>query len=147
MKKSRITCIASLLLIGHFWNPPAQAQGLQNLHRITASVFNSHVEYHQINIPKGKEVTLAQVKDAIIQAALDKGWHADEAGPGEVRVTLKWKDHSAVSSVFYTQKTYSIKLDSSVNLKEENGNIHKKYNEEVRALQSEIDRRLYLHAH
>ncbi len=94
-----------------------------------------------------KPMTLAQVKDAIIQAALDKGWHADEAGPGEVRVTLKWKDHSAVSSVFYTQKTYSIKLDSSVNLKEENGNIHKKYNEEVRALQSEIDRRLYLHAH
>ena len=67
MKKSQITCIASLLLIGHFWNLPAQAQGLQNLHRITASVFNSHVEYHQINIPKGREVTLT-----------------DLAGPGKV---------------------------------------------------------------
>jgi len=99
-------------------------------------------------IPKPSEgLTLDQIKDNIIQAALDKGWHVDDVGPGELRVTLKWKDHSAISSVFYNKKSYSIKLDSSRNLKEQNGQIHRKYNQEVQALEAEIDRRLYRPIH
>jgi len=38
------------------------AQGLEGLYRITDSVSQSHVEYHQINIPKGKHCDLANLK-------------------------------------------------------------------------------------
>ncbi len=83
------------------------------------------------------------VKATIIQAAIDKGWRIQEIGPGELQATVAWKDHSATSNIFYSLKNYSITLDSSKNLKEQNGTIHRKYNQAVQALENEIDKRLY----
>ena len=36
--------------------------GLENLYRVTDGVFDSHVEYHQLNIPSGHEAMLADLK-------------------------------------------------------------------------------------
>ncbi len=97
-----------------------------------------------VRIPRPAEaLTLDQIKNNIVQAALDKGWLVDDAGPGELRATLKWKNHVAITVIRYSKSTYSIKLASSRNLKEENGMIHRKYNLEVQALEAEIDKRLY----
>ncbi len=99
-------------------------------------------------IPKPAEsLTQEQIKDIIIGAAHDKRWRIDEVGPGELRATLNWQNHSAISSILYSKKGYSIKLDSSKNLKEQNGVIHRKYNQEVQALEAEIDKRLYRKVH
>ena len=99
-------------------------------------------------LPKATEsLTQDQIKNNIIQAALDKGWHVDEVGPGELRVTMRWKDHEAISSILYSKTGYSIKLDSSRNLKQQNGTIHRKYNQAVQALQNEIDKHLYRPTH
>ncbi len=95
-------------------------------------------------IPKPAEaLSIDQIKNNIVQAALDKGWRVDEVGPGELRATLKWKTHVAVTTILYSKSTYSIRLASSQNLKEVNGKIHRKYNQEVQSLEAEIDRRLY----
>ena len=99
-------------------------------------------------IPRPAEaLTLGQIKNNIVQAALDKGWLVDDAGPGELRATLKWKNHVAITAIRFSKTTYSIKLASSRNLKEENGVIHRKYNLEVQALEAEIDKRLYRPSH
>ena len=101
-----------------------------------------------VRIPRPAEtLTLDQIKNNIVQAALDKGWLVDEVGPGELRATLKWKNHVAISAIRYSKASYSIKLTSSRNLKEENGMIHRKYNLEVQALEAEIDKRLYRPSH
>ena len=101
-----------------------------------------------VRIPRPAEaLTLDQIKSNIVQAALDKGWLVDDAGPGELRATLKWKNHVAITVIRYSKTTYSIKLASSRNLKEENGMIHRKYNLEVQALEAEIDKRLYRPSH
>lgn len=106
------------------------------------------VTVEDVRIPKPAEkLKLDQIKDNIIQAALDRGWLVNEVGPGELRVTLKWKDHVAISSILYSRETYSIKLVSSKNLKEQNGMIHRKYNQEIQALEAEIDKRLYRPIH
>ncbi|MBA2526992.1 MAG: DUF2961 domain-containing protein, partial [Pyrinomonadaceae bacterium] len=51
--------VASWLLAG--WTPVANAQ-TRDLYRITEGVSDSHVEYHLTNIPKGKEVVLANLQ-------------------------------------------------------------------------------------
>ncbi len=39
----------------------APAQGLDDLYKIRDGVAGSHVEYHQVTIPKGKDVVLADL--------------------------------------------------------------------------------------
>src|SRR6516225_7924817 len=39
----------------------AAAQGIPDIYRIKENVFGSHVEYHQVKVPKGAEVTLADL--------------------------------------------------------------------------------------
>ena len=38
------------------------AQELSNLHHVTKGVSQSHVEYHQMVVPKGRETVLADLK-------------------------------------------------------------------------------------
>lgn len=95
-------------------------------------------------IPKpAVTMSLDKIKENITLAAIDRGWRVEDVNPGELRITLRWKGRSAVSNVYYNKETYSIKLDSSQNLKERDGTISKKYNAEVQLLETEIDKRLY----
>ncbi len=41
---------------------PAAAQQLDDLYRVRDAVSQSYVEYHQVTVPKGKEVVLADLK-------------------------------------------------------------------------------------
>ncbi len=84
-----------------------------------------------------------QIESRIDQAMVAKAWKVDKAGPGELRGTIEWGGrHSAIVAVLITGQAYSIRLQSSTNLRESGGYIHRQYNVRVRALEEEIDRRL-----
>ncbi len=84
-----------------------------------------------------------QITEAIIQTAQADGWLVDKTSATEVRATEKWKDHAAVVIISQDGKTFSMRNDGSTNLRQANGNIHKAYNDRVRKLESDIERRLY----
>jgi hypothetical protein len=58
---SVIGVVASLAL-SHFLAGPGAAQELKDAYRIRDGVSQSHVEYHEVAVPKGKEVVLADLK-------------------------------------------------------------------------------------
>lgn len=60
-KNARIVFAAAVSWLLLSLPSPAGAQ-MQDLHKITDSTFDSHVEYHRFDIPKGKEVQLADIQ-------------------------------------------------------------------------------------
>lgn len=79
----------------------------------------------------------------IVEAAYARGWAVEQVEPGLLRATEKWREHSATVEIRYTPQTYSILYSDSTNLKADGGQIHRRYNALVRALEEEIERRLY----
>lgn len=88
--------------------------------------------------------TQEQVEKIIVQAAIANGWGVEKIKPGELKVSIKWGNHSAVSSITYSSTGYDISLLSSDNLKQEDGKIHRKYNQRVKTLQDAINKKLGL---
>jgi hypothetical protein len=102
-------------------------------------------EIHVVDKPIPAAVRPAgayQIEAFINEAITAKGWKADKIRPGELRATQEWDNKTAVVTIFYSQQRYSIRLHSSLNLDERNGTINNQYNIRVRALESEIDRRM-----
>ena len=91
-----------------------------------------------------QKLSSVQVGKIIAKTAVEKGWMVEQVKPGLLHCTIKWSEHSAVVDISYSKKSYSINLDSSQNLKEADGMIHRNYNERVQQLQAEIDKRLSL---
>lgn len=83
-----------------------------------------------------------QIEAFINQATTTKGWKVDKVRPGELRATQEWDNKAAVVTILYSQQRYSIRLHSSLNLDERGGTISSQYNLRIRALESEIDRRM-----
>lgn len=54
--------LAVLLVLGRWQPAPARAQELHDLYRLSENSFDSHVEYHDLKIPKGAEATLADLR-------------------------------------------------------------------------------------
>ncbi len=82
--------------------------------------------------------TAEQVKTAILKAGQKREWIMTEAGPGVIKGHLQSRDHSVDVSIPYSATSYSIKYESSMNLKSSEGKIHKSYNRWVRNLDREI---------
>ncbi|MGA2498604.1 MAG: glycoside hydrolase family 172 protein [Tepidisphaeraceae bacterium] len=59
---NRITLLPALVVALCARIQAVQAQGAADLYRITGGVFQSHVEYRNLDIPKGREVALADLK-------------------------------------------------------------------------------------
>jgi hypothetical protein len=83
-----------------------------------------------------------QIEAFINQATTTKGRKVDKVRPGELRATQEWDNKAAVVTILFSQQRYSIRLHSSLNLDERGGAISNQYNIRVRALESEIDRRM-----
>ena len=81
--------------------------------------------------------------EMIAEAAYARGWTVEQVEPGFLRATEKWREHSTTVEIRYTSQTYSILYSGSANLKADGGQIHRRYNALVRALEEEIERRLY----
>ncbi len=129
---SRFTTVAAIVTIVFL---------LAGCHR-TEPVYD--VTDNPINKSIQDKYTQEQIGKIIIQAAVAKGWVVEKVKPGELHATIEWQSHSAISYIYYSKTEYSIELDSSDNLREKDGKIHRKYNTYVKQLRDEIDKRLSL---
>ncbi|GAA5645391.1 MULTISPECIES: hypothetical protein [Vibrio] len=94
------------------------------------------------NTPVAYNLQSNQVKNAIIEAASDRGWIVAEVNPGELNATIQVRSHAAEVRIPYSEKYYSILYVSSVNLKAEDGHIHRNYNRWINNLNVDIQREL-----
>jgi len=101
-----------------------------------------NVEEDSVPTSTQQKLSSEQVGKIIAKTAIEKGWTVNQVKPGLLHCTLKWQNHSAIIDITYSKKNYSIELDTSQNLKESDGMIHRKYNQRVQQLQNEIDKRL-----
>jgi hypothetical protein len=90
----------------------------------------------------GKQLSNAQVRDAILRAGAALGWQMKEEGPGMLVASLQLRGHSAVVAIPYTPRTYSLQYRSSMNLDEKGGTIHKNYNGWIQNLTRGINAQL-----
>ena len=102
-----------------------------------------------ITTATGKDVTMDQVKKAILAAATASTppWLMKVVKPGHILATLHNRRHTAIVDIMYTTKAYSITYNNSTNLKydpdaEGGPMIHKGYNKWVRFLNSQIQARI-----
>ena len=95
-----------------------------------------------VTTASGKAAETAKVRQAILDAGAGLGWRMRDASPGVLNATLDLRGHNAVVEIPYSQKTYSIKLKSSANLNESDGQIHKNYNGWVQNLERAINAKI-----
>ncbi len=95
-----------------------------------------------ITTSSGKAPTMDQVRTAIVGAGSTLGWVMKDDGPEKLTGTLNLRSHSAVVDIPYSTTSYSIIYHSSMNLNEQDGNIHKNYNGWVQNLEQGINARL-----
>lgn len=92
----------------------------------------------------GQSLSEAQVKQAILAGAKDKGWIARELSPGVISASLAVRSHLAEVEIPYSGSSYSIRYKNSSNLDYKAGDqtIHNQYNNWVNYLRQAIDARL-----
>ena len=76
---------------------------------------------------------------AIIAAGAGLGWQMTDKSPGVLEGRLALRTHVAVVDIPYSEKAYSIRYRSSVNLNEANGTIHSNYNGWIQNLQRAVN--------
>ena len=86
------------------------------------------------------EATLEEVGKQIERAARFQNWETESPQPGILIVTRRRGKHVGVATIRYDTGSFSIALRNSHNLKQANGQIHKLYNQWVRALEQTIRR-------
>lgn len=84
------------------------------------------------------DVSMDEVKKAIIRAGGTLGWSMNAVSLGHVIGTLKLRKHVAVVDIKYDTKTYSIMYKDSTNLGYDGKNIHRNYNGWVQNLNNAI---------
>ena len=90
----------------------------------------------------GKALSSDEVGKPIFPAGTTLGWQMNAGPPGKVTGTLNVRKHTAVVEIPYSSRSYSINYKSSVNLNEEEGQIHNNYNGWVKNLARSIDANL-----
>jgi hypothetical protein len=84
-------------------------------------------------------LTAEETARILTKTALKEEWAVTEETTHALQCTRRWQNHAATIRIAFDDKGYSITLISSENLKEKDGNIHRKYNDYVRRLQTAID--------
>jgi len=92
----------------------------------------------------GKEVSMEQVQRAIIESGAKLGWIMALTKPGELQGTLNLRSHTAVVTIPFSSKSYSILYKESTNLKydADKQTIHGNYNGWIQRLDNEIRARM-----
>ncbi|MBS0537571.1 MAG: hypothetical protein JSR47_02365 [Proteobacteria bacterium] len=99
------------------------------------------VQSHPVAVAS-RGMSAAEVSEAIAQAAKATGWSVERISATEVKATLKWEDHAAIVSIANDDQAFSIRNNGSVNLRDHDGLIHRRYNTHVRALETAIEKQL-----
>jgi hypothetical protein len=105
-----------------------------------APVYN--VEDAAIVSTSGNDLTMDQVKTAIMQAGTALGWTMKPVSDGHIVGTLFVRRHMAKVDINYSTKSYSISYKDSQELQYDGNQIHSNYNGWVQNLQRNIDGRL-----
>jgi hypothetical protein len=84
-----------------------------------------------------------QITQLIASTAQSTGWVVEPLNSTQVRATQKWRTHSATVIISTDGRTYSIHYETSPNLLQQGGSIHREYNKRVHALEDAIEKRLY----
>ncbi|MDO9118649.1 MAG: hypothetical protein Q7U39_11875 [Nitrospira sp.] len=92
----------------------------------------------------GKDASQDQVQKAIIEAGVKLGWVMAVAKPGEIVGTLNVRSHTAIVTIPFSSKNYSILYKDSTNLKynADKHTIHENYTGWIQRLDNEIRVRL-----
>ena len=109
------------------------------------------VEIHPIP-QRATALTLKQIEAGIIKAGKLKNWRIAKIESGRLEGLISWRKNSAIVTIEYNQRFFSIRYKSSQNLsaKKASGDepyageqvIHRFYNRRVRALETAIDHEL-----
>ena len=89
-----------------------------------------------------RPLTAEQVERAIAAAGVRRGWVFTRVEPGLLRGTHADQGHTLILDVPFTASTYSVRVNSSVRLREGDGTIHRTANRWIRNLQQDIDAEL-----
>lgn len=100
------------------------------------------VEKSEIFTSSGKQPTHAQVRKAIIQGALSKGWSIKEIDRNTIAARVGKKTLEAAVTITYSTRQYSIRYRDSKNLSYGDGKIRSRYNSWVQKMQARIDTNL-----
>lgn len=92
----------------------------------------------------GKAASMEDVQKAIIGAGAKLGWIMAVSKPGEIIGTLNVRSHTAVVTIPFSDKNYSILYKDSTNLKydADKHTIHENYTGWIQRLDNEIRARL-----
>lgn len=88
--------------------------------------------------PPGDEITMEQVKDAIIRAGSGLGWRMRPVDPGHIVGTLHLRSHMAKVDITYDTDSYDITYKDSSNLDKKGNKIHSNYNGWIQNLDNAI---------
>jgi len=88
--------------------------------------------------------SLSVVKDAILQAGIERQWIMTPVSAGVIDGKLLVRDHEVNIHISYSTSSYQIDYVSSRNMKATDGKIHRKYGQWVHNLDIDIQRRLAL---
>ena len=123
---------------------PLSAIMIMSLFLVTGCMRQASLQ-NPTNLPvvgaAGKSLSEAQVKQAILAGAKEKGWVARELTPGVISASLAVRNHLAEVEIPYSGTSYSILYKSSSNLdyKANDQTIHNQYNNWVNYLRQAID--------
>lgn len=108
----------------------------------TQPIFNVKHQSVAMVAPEHMHVTTTQVRQAITQAATSLGWEVKNASAHMIIATLHLRGHTAVVSIPYSTKSYSILYKSSKKLLHKGDMIHHNYNSWVQNLRARINKDL-----
>lgn len=83
-----------------------------------------------------------QVKSAIFEAGLKRGWIMTPAGAGIINGRMASRGYSVNIRINYSASAYTINYVSSTNLRARRGSIHRNYNRWVNNLDNDIQLQL-----
>lgn len=107
----------------------------------TAMIYN--VENAPIPAAESSDVSLQEVKAAIVRAGASLGWQMRPVEEGHIIGTLHLRKHMAQVDVTYDNDSYDIVYRDSENLDyRENGHIHSNYNGWIQNLDNAIQSQL-----
>lgn len=83
-----------------------------------------------------------QMKNAIINAALEQQWRVTQESEGRLSATYRKSDYMAKIAITYAPTFYTINYADSTRMRYDGTSIHPTYNKLIKALQANIIRNL-----
>lgn len=97
-----------------------------------------------VDSPISGNPSLAAIKGAIEQAGAKRHWAMKSVAPGHIQAMQSSRGLMARVDINFSRTSYSITYHSSDKLKHKEGKIHKRYNQWVANLSSDIQLALFV---